>query len=148
MPSSDGNRPFDPACVEPRLTSENTIAQVRDINQLDAHTLLTPTSSNEESNSPNERMPLEPQCALHASHQPDWKRVTLQAPECCKLALKDSFDIVWDSGASMCISNNKDDFVGKIKPLTNLQVDGILSQLKLEGMGNVCWTLIDVSRNP
>ena len=86
--------------------------------------------------------------ALHASPQPDWMHVMLQTPEHCKLALKDSFNVAWDSGASMCISNDKNDFVGTIEPLTNLQVDGISSQLQLEGMGNVCWTLTDASGNP
>jgi len=151
--NADGNRPFDPAVEESRSTPpETTITRVRNLYQLDDPHLLTPTSSNEESNSPNgndrTQSSLERQYALHASQQPDWKRVILQAPECCKLALEDSFDIVWDSGASMCISNDRNDFVGKIKPLTDLQVDGILSQLKLEGIGNVCWTLLDVSGNP
>ena len=145
---SNGCRLFDHVCVDQHQTTEENAAQVLAICKLDVCPLSTPMTSNDTSNSPNETMPLETPMALHASLQPDWKRVMLQAPECCELALDDSFDVVWDSGASMCISNNKNDFVGKIEPLTDLQVDGISSQLELEGMGNVCWTLIDVSGNP
>ena len=58
---------------------------------------------------------------------------------------EDSHSIVWDSGASMCISNDKADFEGAIKSMPNAKVDGINSYLELEGFGTVNWTMLDTN---
>ena len=55
----------------------------------------------------------------------------------------DTFLVIWDSGASMCISGDKQDFIGKIKPLNNAVVKGIVSRLKIEGIGRVRWSELD-----
>ena len=55
----------------------------------------------------------------------------------------DTFSVIWDSGASMCISGDKRDFIGKIEPLTNAVVKGIVSGLKIEGIGRVRWSVLD-----
>ena len=54
-----------------------------------------------------------------------------------------TFPLIWDSGASMCLTSHKSDFVGEIKPWEN-SVQGISSGLQIKGKGNVCWTLLDV----
>ena len=59
----------------------------------------------------------------------DWKKIMLQHPAACGNHMRDTYHIVWDSGASMCITNNKTDFVGPIKPIQNAKVDGINSHL-------------------
>ena len=43
----------------------------------------------------------------------------------------------------MCISGDKRDFIGKIEPLTNAVVKGIVSGLKIEGIGRVQWSVLD-----
>ena len=71
--------------------------------------------------------------------------VILQHPSACMAAMEkdDTFSVIWDSGASMCISGDKRDFIGKIKPLANVVVKGIVSGLKIEGMGHVRWSVLD-----
>ena len=70
----------------------------------------------------------------------------MQHPVACSLAMKpeDSFSIVWDSGASMCISPVKEDFIGEIKTLPKgAHITGIANNLKIEGYGKVVWSVID-----
>ena len=47
----------------------------------------------------------------------------------------------------MCISNDKTDFINEIKPISDATVDGITSHLKLEGVGNVRWSMFDTAGN-
>ena len=57
----------------------------------------------------------------------------------------DKFLVIWDSGASICITNDKYDFIGTMTPPQKyLTVKGISTALKLEGSGKVCWTFLDV----
>ncbi len=50
-------------------------------------------------------------------------------------------DVLFDSGANCCVSNQKEDFVGEFHPLNGNQlVDGLGKGLKIEGKGNVAWT--------
>ena len=65
----------------------------------------------------------------------------------CKASLSDTYNVVWDSGASMCISNDKDDFPDGIQHLSNAKVDKIASHLQLEGVGKVCWSMFDAVGN-
>ena len=62
--------------------------------------------------------------------------VILQHPSACMAAMNndDTFLVIWDSGASMCIRGNKQDFIGKIKPSNNAVVKGIVSGLKIDWM--------------
>lgn len=76
-----------------------------------------------------------------------WTKITLQHPAACVANAKDSFSLVWDSGASMCISNDKADFEGNTKPIQQAKVDGVNSHLKLEGHGTVHWSVLDVNGN-
>ena len=71
--------------------------------------------------------------------------VVLQHPSACMAAMNndDTFSVIWDSGASMCISGDKQEFIGKIKPLNNAVVKGIVSGLKIEGIGRVRWSVLD-----
>ena len=39
-----------------------------------------------------------------------WVKTVLQHPAACVMNTEDSYSIIWDSGASMCILNNKADF--------------------------------------
>ena len=71
----------------------------------------------------------------------------LQHPAACANHMKDTHHIVWDSGASVCITNDKSDFIGPVKPIQNAKVDGINSHLRLEGVGTVCWSMLDTAGN-
>ena len=58
----------------------------------------------------------------------------------------DSFTVVWDSGASSCISFDKDEFVVKINPVAKgSSLSGISNGLRIEGTGTVAWSIIDAS---
>ena len=73
--------------------------------------------------------------------------VILQHPKACQAEMRpqDNFSVVWDLGASMCITNCKTDFVGETEQIKPVQVDGISSTLKLEAIGKVCWSLLDTN---
>ena len=74
--------------------------------------------------------------------------VILQHPRACTAAMNDTdtFTIVWDSGASFCVSFDKNDFVGPLKPLPKGScIRGIANNLKIEGVGQLVWTLMDTN---
>ena len=54
------------------------------------------------------------------------------------------FSVIWDSGASHCITFDKSDFISEIQdPGLIRQVNGIKSGLKVTGVGIVQWTVRD-----
>ena len=58
------------------------------------------------------------------------------------------FIVIWDSGASCTISNNKDDFthlVDKTGDVDNEQIDGLAKGLTIAGEGWVQWGMIGVN---
>ena len=48
-----------------------------------------------------------------------WTKVILEHPTACTAAMDDTYSVIWDSGASLCINNNKYDFVGIISIVNN-----------------------------
>mgnify|MGYP004204804165 CR=1 FL=1 len=52
---------------------------------------------------------------------------------------QDSFPVIFDTGASLAISFDKNDFVGNIRPLTNHRLEGLANELTIEGVGIVKW---------
>ena len=75
----------------------------------------------------------------------EWTKVTLQHPQACAVKLSDTFDVMWDSGASFCITNEKKDFIGPIKPIKDATVNGINGPMAIIGSGRVRWSLLDAS---
>ena len=53
---------------------------------------------------------------LHVNPQ-HWTKVILQHPTACTVALDDTYSVIWDSGASLCITNDKADY----NPQDNLE---------------------------
>jgi hypothetical protein len=55
-----------------------------------------------------------------------------------------NFPVIFDTGASLAISGNKEDFVGKITtPNHDLRLGGMGQGMKIEGVGVVKWTFMD-----
>lgn len=53
------------------------------------------------------------------------------------------FPVIWDTGASVSLTHDKDDFVGRIDPPpNNLQLKGLGSGLAVTGVGTVYWYLL------
>ena len=51
--------------------------------------------------------------------------------------------VLFDSGANCCVTNQREDFVGEYKRTSgNQTVDGIGKCLKIEGTGHVAWTFV------
>ena len=52
---------------------------------------------------------------------------------------------IWDSGASLSITNNKTDFHSTLKPwpYKDLKVKGVAQAIKVHGQGTVLWTVLD-----
>jgi hypothetical protein len=79
---------------------------------------------------------------------PSCFRVALQAPEKFRNSMnkESTFSIIWDSGASISISPNKNDFVGPItSPGLGTRLKGIVKGLTIQGKGHVMWTVLDTS---
>jgi hypothetical protein len=75
-------------------------------------------------------------------------RMALQAPVKFRdsLPVGVAFNVIWDSGASISISNDKRDFVGEIKkPGLITQLKGIAKGLRIEGRGHVIWVMHDAN---
>ena len=47
----------------------------------------------------------------------------------------------------MCITNDKTDFISPVQEIQNAKVDGINSHTQLNGVGTVCWSMLDSSGN-
>jgi hypothetical protein len=56
-----------------------------------------------------------------------------------------TFSLIWDSGASISISHNKDDFIGPImtSPGIGTRLKGIVKGLSIQGKGHVMWAVLD-----
>jgi hypothetical protein len=54
-----------------------------------------------------------------------------------------TFDLIWDSGASLSISNDRNDFVGAISTTPGQTISGISEGLLIEGHGTVAWHFMD-----
>jgi hypothetical protein len=79
---------------------------------------------------------------------PSCFKIALQAPAKFRNALKkeSTFSIIWDSGASISISPNKDDFVGPLtSPGIGTRLKGIVKGLSIQGKGHVMWAVLDTS---
>ena len=48
--------------------------------------------------------------------------------------------VLFDSGANVCITNNKEDFVGELHSVKGESVDGIGKTLTIEGKEKIAWT--------
>jgi hypothetical protein len=73
-------------------------------------------------------------------------RMALQHPSAFRAALpkEETFSVIWDSGASACITFDKEDFVGPFKPPSTITyLKGISSGLRIHGQGHVMWTITD-----
>ena len=49
------------------------------------------------------------------------------------------FKVIFDTGASLAISPDKNDFVGPISPLSGLTLGGLANGLNIQGIGTVKW---------
>ncbi len=62
------------------------------------------------------------------------------------LAKEVMMPIIWDSGASMSLSFDRNDFVGVMKPVGKLmRHQGITKGLRIEGQGHVLWPMLDTN---
>jgi hypothetical protein len=79
---------------------------------------------------------------------PSCFKMVMQAPARFRNALRKEscFSIIWDSGASISISPDKDDFVGPLtSPGIGTKLKGIVTGLSIQGQGHVMWAIPDTS---
>ena len=82
------------------------------------------------------------------SDDPSWICIALQAPLHFFGASgnPEIMKLIWDSGASILITPNKDDYVDDLKPLPNpICLNGLAKGLKIAGIGKVHWNVLDTS---
>jgi len=75
-------------------------------------------------------------------------RAALQSPHRFRDATVKSstYQVIWDSGASISISPDRQDFVGPlVKPSVRQRLQGIAKGLNVEGHGHVLWACHDTS---
>ena len=76
-------------------------------------------------------------------------KVALQAPAKLRMAMptEASYPIVWDSGASVSVSNNAADFQGTLTMAnaSPIQVKGVSQGVTVSGQGMVLWYLTDTT---
>lgn len=73
-------------------------------------------------------------------------RMALQAPLrfMASVGKEQVTRVIWDSGASLSLSNSKADFVGDFKPAPIwVRLRGLAKGLKIEGEGHVLWAIMD-----
>ena len=76
-------------------------------------------------------------------------KVALQAPSKLQMAMptEASYPIVWDSGASVSVSNDTADFQGTLTMANAslIQVKGVSQGVTVSGQGMVLWYLMDTT---
>jgi hypothetical protein len=75
-------------------------------------------------------------------------RMAMQAPTRFRNSLKKAsfFSVIWDSGASISISPDREDFVGPLKsPGVGTRLKGIVKGLSIQGQGHVMWAVPDTT---
>ena len=81
------------------------------------------------------------------SPQPSPLKAALMAPSKLRAEMpKESVSsIIWDSGASLSITNDKTDFHGTLKPCfcKHLKVKGVAQASKVHGQGTELWSVLD-----
>ena len=61
----------------------------------------------------------------------------------------ETFGLMWDSGASCCISPDAGDFIGDITPVPFLKkLSGMAKGLWIKGEGKVSWSILDIHGRP
>jgi GAG-pre-integrase domain/Zinc knuckle len=140
-------QPSIPAPVDCSPTSTDTIDTQELLNAMRQHFQTDTTSATDPHN--DYQPPVEdtiPRFCMAATAL--CKRIALLSPQKFRneLGLSGTYPIVWDSGASKCITPSIDDFVGPITPLPKgARVGGIANGLKAHAIGTVAWTFLDTS---
>jgi hypothetical protein len=137
---SSGNRRWKQSKL-PKLNDYNrkTPKRCMDLHRLDLTDPVFKSKSMSQSESGNTDSISNPSVWLSES-------VVLQHPKACQAAMAtgDTFTVIWDSGASFCVTFDKKDFIGPIKALPKGScIKGIANNLRIEGVGEVCWSIMD-----
>ena len=71
-------------------------------------------------------------------------KAALMAPSKLRAEIPKEYgsSIIWDSGASISITNDKTNFCGTLK-LQACQVKGVAQAIKVDGHGTVLWSVLD-----
>ena len=89
--------------------------------------------------------------AFHAAVEDHFVAAALMAPYKARAEMSehDSFTIVWDSGASRCVTNNLDDFISPPRSPGLLKtLSGMASGMRIKGEGIVEWVVMDEFGRP
>ena len=100
---------------------------------------------------PNPAQQVDEVVAFCVALDPTFIHAALCAPHKVKEAMPpdSSFRLIWDSGASHCITNNKKDFIGPIRSAGLIKtLTGLARGLFIRGVGTVAWTVLDVNGKP
>ena len=110
---------------------------------------LNQVASTAENNNPQQAA--EEVMAFCVAMDPSFIDAALCAPHKVKEAMPSdsSFKLIWDSGATHSITNNKSDFIGPIRSVGFFKtLTGLARGLLITGVGTVGWTVMDVNGKP
>jgi hypothetical protein len=75
---------------------------------------------------------------------PEWIQKSFAAvPEYTESEKEKLLKVIWDSGASLLISNERSDFVGPLDEALTAHLRGLAYGVRIEGVGHVAWTFLD-----
>jgi hypothetical protein len=87
-----------------------------------------------------------PSAAHTVSGPTDTLRAAVQSPRQFKNSMPDhaSFDVCWDTGASLAVTPDKRDFVDQVRrPSIAVRLKGVARGLCIAGEGHVMWSFFD-----
>jgi hypothetical protein len=64
-------------------------------------------------------------------------------PEYTKTEKQRLLRVIWDSGVSLLISNDRADFVGPFDEAPTAHLRGLASGVRIKGVGHIAWTFLN-----
>ena len=64
-----------------------------------------------------------------------------------EMGAQGKFNVIWDTGASISITPNREDFIEFNDNVENSYLEGVSKDFKVKGEGTVQWNMIDVNGN-
>ena len=84
---------------------------------------------------------------FHVPKQESWLKMALSAPLCFFGSMAhdpSTMQLIWDSGASILITPNKDDFISPLNKVpSNIKLNGLANGLEIAGAGTIEWNVLD-----
>ncbi|CAJ1949055.1 unnamed protein product [Cylindrotheca closterium] len=130
--------PPDDYCVESSTCQECSLSDDESTNYSTNSSTSHASTSDETTANPPSIIHLYP--VMIGSSVAEYANDHLFLTDHCAKDLEPAFPVIWDSGASVCVSPHLDDFVGPLGPPPCSSTKGVGGPVEVKGTGNVKWT--------